>query len=443
MKTESSRHVTPEKVLDQVRQNFGVDRAVIYNDDQFRVGNEAERVVATPGSAGELAELLRLASSEAWRVIPAGSGTWLGVGNPGHGFDLIVSTLRLNQVLEYEPADLTATVGAGLALSSFNALAGTHGQWIPLDPFGAPESTIGATISTASYGPLRGGFGTPRDWLIGIQVAQIDGRLTRAGGKVVKNVAGYDLCKLYTGSYGTLAIITEMNFKLRSLAPTERTLVFYAAQAGELAALAGRLQQAALQPAAMELLTPSGSAGLPLDAAVSALAIRFMHEAEAVESQIAEAQRIGADCQSTVLSESDATAFWSRYHQSETDQRWTTTLRLSFLPANLAGVLASAITELPGAEVRAHAANGVLRILLPAAESENPENKDTIDRLYRLRKTLEGAGGRLVITRAAAGLHERIDVWGDPGGNGPLMLAIKNQYDPRRLLNPDRFVNGI
>jgi len=435
--------VTPEKVLDQVRQNFGVDRAVIYNDDQFRVGNEAERVVATPGSAGELAELLRLASSEAWRVIPAGSGTWLGVGNPGHGFDLIVSTLRLNQVLEYEPADLTATVGAGLALSSFNELAGTHGQWIPLDPFGAPESTIGATISTASYGPLRGGFGTPRDWLIGIQVAQIDGRLTRAGGKVVKNVAGYDLCKLYTGSYGTLAIITEMNFKLRSLAPTEKTLVFYAAQAAELAALAGRLQQAALQPAAMELLTPSGLAGLPLEAAVSALAIRFMHEAEAVESQIAEAQRIGADCQSTVLSESDATAFWSRYHQSETDQRWTTTLRLSFLPANLAGVLASAITELPGAEVRAHAANGVLRILLPAAESENPENKDTIDRLHRLRKTLEGAGGRLVITRAAAGLHERIDAWGDPGGNGPLMLAIKNQYDPRRLLNPDRFVNGI
>ncbi|MFM8393226.1 MAG: FAD-binding oxidoreductase, partial [Acidobacteriota bacterium] len=262
MKTESSRQVAPEKVLDRVRQSFGADRAGLYGDDQFRVGTEKQRVVASPVSAEELAELLRMASTESWRVIPAGSGTWLGAGNPSTGFELIISTLRLNQVQEYEPADLTATVGAGLPLAAFNKLAGAHGQWIPLDPFGSPESTIGATISTGSYGPLRCGFGTPRDWLIGIQVAHIDGRLTRAGGKVVKNVAGYDLCKLYTGSYGTLAIITEMNFKLRSIPPAEKTLIFLAERIEELAMLAGRLQQAALQPAAMEIFTATGKVSI-------------------------------------------------------------------------------------------------------------------------------------------------------------------------------------
>lgn len=443
MKSEQSRPPAPESVLEKVRENFGADRAELYGDDRFRVESEAARVVALPNSAEELAEMLRLASAESWRIIPAGAGTWLGIGNPSNGFELIVSTLRLDRVVEYEPADLTATVGAGLSLASFNGMAGAHGQWIPLDPFGDPASTIGATVSTGSYGPLRGSFGTPRDWLIGIQVAHIDGRLTRAGGKVVKNVAGYDLCKLYTGSYGTLAIITEMNFKLRSIAPAERTLIFQSGQIEDLAALSDRLRQSAvLQPAAMEIISPSESPVPPLDPLSWALVIRFMHEPEAVDSQIAEARRIGAGVGSTDLSEDESTAFWRLYHQSETDPRWTTCLRISSLPASLAELFAGAIRELPGTEMRAHAANGVVRLLLAREPQTEESIIDLSQKLTRLRESLESRGGRMVLTRAA-GLRGKIDAWGGAGATAPLMLAIKKSYDPDRLLNPDRFVNGI
>jgi FAD/FMN-containing dehydrogenase len=206
---------------------FGEDRAEPASGDDFRVAEERERAVAFPRNIDELSEVMRLASGEGWRVIPAGAGTWLEMGARPERFDLVVSTAKMNRTLEYEPADLTATVEAGVPLAAFNRRAAEDRQFIPLDPFGAERSTIGGVIATASSGPLRCAYGTPRDWLIGVAVVAADGRITRAGGKVVKNVAGYDLCKLYTGSFGTLAVIAETSFKLRAIPPHEKTVIFY------------------------------------------------------------------------------------------------------------------------------------------------------------------------------------------------------------------------
>lgn len=437
------RDIPLDQVVSRVREQVGEDRAQLMTDSRYRVGSEETRVVVFPRTAEELAEVLRLASRESWRVIPAGAGTWLEMGNRPAQFQMIVSTSRLDRILEYEPADLTATVEAGCPLSTFNEKAREQGQWIPLDPFGSAQSTIGATIATASYGPLRCGYGTPRDWLIGIRVAQIDGQLTRAGGKVVKNVAGYDLGKLYTGSFGSLAIVTETTFKLRSLAPAEKTLIFYAEQPGTLLDLVARIQDSPLQPAAMEMLSPQPRVQLPIETGVHGLALRFLHEPEAVDSQINEVTLLGGGCRRTVMSEADARMFWRQYHESETDRAWECSLRLTMLPAELPATLEEMNSLLPGTIWRAHAANGILRMHAEEGWLSRWKPKERARKMVEMRQRMQSRGGQLLILRAPDDLLDQVDVWGEAGQTAGLMHALKEKYDPRSLLNSGRFVSGI
>ncbi|MEK7834480.1 MAG: FAD-binding oxidoreductase, partial [Acidobacteriota bacterium] len=167
---EPQRQVSADQILHRLREMFGEDRARIVTGHSFRVVDEPERLVAFPHTIEELSEMMKLAESERWRVIPAGAGTWLTVGNRPVQFQFLVSTAKMNRVLEYEPADLTATVEAGCSLVEFNQQAAKHRQFIPLDPFGDGDSTLGGIIASASSGPLRCAYGTPRDWLIGIRV---------------------------------------------------------------------------------------------------------------------------------------------------------------------------------------------------------------------------------------------------------------------------------
>ncbi|NOT58819.1 MAG: FAD-binding oxidoreductase, partial [Acidobacteria bacterium] len=227
-------HVTPEAVAQRLAEAFGADRVKQPHGNAFRLGEEETRVIAYPHNIEELSAMMKLAHEANWRVAPAGAGTWLEMGNAIAQFHLIVSTAQMNRVLEYEPADLTCSVEAGVTLREFNLQAAEHNQFLPLDPFGDEKATIGATVATASYGPLRAGYGTPRDWLVGCRVVHADGTITTAGGKVVKNVAGYDLCKLYTGSFGTLVILAELYFKMRALPRADATQVFYADDAATL-----------------------------------------------------------------------------------------------------------------------------------------------------------------------------------------------------------------
>ena len=312
LEAEPLRKVSTERILHRLREMFGEDRARLFIADSFRVGEEPERIVAFPHNIEELSEMLKLASDEHWRVIPAGAGTWLTMGNAPVSFHLAVSTAQMNRVIEYEPADLTATVEAGCTLAAFNKLAAQHRQWIPLDPFGAPGATLGGVVATASSGPLRCAYGTPRDWLIGIRVVHTNGGVTKAGGKVVKNVAGYDLCKLYTGSFGSLAVIAEMSFKLRATPPGDKTIVFYAENAERLCALTLRITDSDVQPSAMELVAPANNHALPIEPTRFALVLRFLNEAETIESQISDASRIGYDFERALLTEADAEIFLAR-----------------------------------------------------------------------------------------------------------------------------------
>lgn len=437
------RGASPDKIIHRLREMFGENRAVIASGSDFRTDRERQRLVAFPHNIEELGEMMRLASDERWRVIPAGAGTWLEMGNRPTRFDLIVSTTKMNRVLEYEPADLTATVEAGGPLVAFNRMAAEHRQFIPLDPFGDKRSTIGGVVATASSGPMRCAYGTPRDWLIGAKVVHADGRVTKAGGKVVKNVAGYDLCKLYVGSFGTLAVIAEMSFKLRALPPCEGTIVFYSDNAGALCSLVAGITDSDVQPTAMELISPSDKALPAVENELFALALRFLNEAEAVDSQIGEAARLGADFRHTILGEDDAEAFWQAYYESETSPGAEFILRLSALPADLSAVIGDINRALPQSHMRAHAANGVVRLHAGLTWLDSLKTKERARRIAELRKLTQSRGGQIVILRAPDEIKNQLDVWGEAGETGELMRALKERFDPHALLNPGRFVAGI
>jgi len=437
------RNVYPEQVARQLSVRFGNDRVVLATGDRVRVADETTRVIVFPRNLAELADVLSLAASERWRVVPMGAGTWLEMGNRATEAHLFVSTVRMDRVLEYEPADLTATVEAGCTLAAFNERAAENRQFIPLDPFGDARSTLGAIVASASYGPLRCAFGAPRDWVIGMRVAHSDGRVTKAGGKVVKNVAGYDLCKLYTGSFGTLGIIGEMSFKLRALPSSERTVVCAANEPGDLCALAGRISSSDLQPATMELFSPRaiGLGGL-IDEAY-ALALRFLDEPEAIDAQEQDLSQVSLGVRYFGLSESSASEFWAAYRENETAPHWAWSLRLSVLPSDVASMIADVERLMPAATLCVHASNGVIRVLAEAGWLDGLKTAQRPRRVAELRHAAQARGGQMLIVCAPEDIKSMLDVWGEVGPNARLMRELKAKFDPQSQLNPGRFVAGI
>ena len=440
---EPIRDITSLKVADQLRERFGTDKVRVDPEFEPLPRADSSRVVICPSELSELAEVLSFASSERWRVIPMGSGTWLEAGNPPTGANLFLSTERMTRVIEYEPADLTATVEAGCTLTSFNQLAERHRQSIPLDPFGSSSQTLGAIVATASYGPLRCGFGTPRDWVIGMRVAHPDGAITKAGGKVVKNVAGYDLCKLYTGSFGTLGVIGELSFKLRALPSGDRTILLGSENLDELFNLAAVVSQSELQPAALELFSPSAAAVEDMVPGSFALAVRFIEDEVTVESQSRELERIAGKIAMMELSQEEASQFWREYARCETEAEWVWSLRISVLPTDALRMAREVSELLPSSTIAVHAANGVIRVFDETAALENLKTAQRPRKVSELRQKAQDLGGQLVILRAPGEILERLDVWGEVGQTGRIMRELKAKFDPQSILNPGRFVNGI
>jgi glycolate oxidase subunit GlcD len=240
---------------------------------EAHIVSQNETVIVSPASAEEISEILKLASREGWKVLPAGGGTWLRTTA-----NLIVSTLRLNQIIEHEPADLIAIAQAGVTLTDFNAKLAENGQWLPLDPPDDGRATLGGVVATGIGGPQQLGYGRPRGSVIGMKVVLADGSMIKAGGRVVKNVAGYDLCKLFTGSYGSLGIITELNFKLRPRPAREATVIARGA-VEDLRKGARAILEARLFPVAAEIVNDE-------------LLVRFAGNEKGVAYQIEQARKL-------------------------------------------------------------------------------------------------------------------------------------------------------
>ena len=408
--------------------------AEIVGNENLRAGSAADAIdgvapqmVCEPETPEALARALRWANDAGVKVAPRGGGTKMGWGNPPPGCDLVLSTARLNRVLEHAWADMTVIVEAGCRVGDLQKTLAEHRQQLALDPLWPEQATIGGILSTNDSGPLRARYGSLRDLIIGITVALPDGTLAKSGGKVVKNVAGYDLAKLYTGALGTLGVIVQAIFRLYPLPRESRSLCFSGTPQS--------LNQLLLAILASKLTFT----GLQLRAAPgdSHLDIRFDGTAAGIQAQGKQVQQIAGESLVPYDAPQDA---WTSHRSIWEGAALALVAKLSVLPAQFADVCAmvehvAATDSLAWKLVAQSVGTGYLRL------EGNEQALRTA--LLTVREKLVKMDGTIVVLGCPLAIKRGLDVWGPPSDAQPLMVRIKQRFDPGGTLNPGRFVGGI
>jgi glycolate oxidase FAD binding subunit len=369
------------------------------------VDGNAPKTVVRPGTYDDVCAVLCYANDERLAVIPLGGRLHIGLGNLPSRYDVALDVTRLDQVVEFEPADLTITVQAGMTLGALREAAAGANMMVPFDLQLPGAATVGGVLATALSGPARLSLGAPRDFTIGMRVVTADGRLTRAGGRVVKNVAGYDLCKLYIGSLGTLGVIVEATFKTMPIPQTEQSVAFGFPNAEGACAMVARATKSGL---AMR------SAALSREEGRWRLDISLAGMPHAVERSIAELKQRADDPPAA-----------SEHALAQTS---ALVARCNVLPNKLPALLADVPPE---AHVDAYPATGTCRIATD------------LDALAAIQSLAAKHGATCVIERCPPDAKRDIDVFGKPPSSLALMRAIKQEFDPNGVLSPGRMVGKV
>ena len=426
---------------------------------QYAVDGVEPEAVVFPNTIEELSHLLSAADRDGKAVVPWGGGTAMALGNMTRACGLVINTSRLNRVLEYEPSDLTVVVEAGITLGDLQEELAERGQFLPLDPPLPEKATIGGILSTNSSGPIRAHFGAIRDRLIGIKVVNANGDVTKGGGKVVKNVSGYDMNKVYTGALGTLGIIVEAAFKLVPVFKETRSFLIGCDTPSEAGELAKGLRQLGVTPVALQLV--GGRAFAVREGYAVALQIGGVREA--VERQ---ARMVTDLCKSNGWPATDeGEKFWQILRKGVSgytvdggvggENYWrlirdvgrhsnspaTMIIKATCLPSDAASLVES-LQNIggEGVSVSCNMVNGVVYSYWLEKETSVDELEA---RVTKIRTAASELNGHCVVEVCPRELKERIDVWGLAGPQLGLMKRIKEQFDPNGTLNPGRFVKGI
>ena len=382
-------------------------------------------------------------------VVPRGGGSHLGLGQPPERVDLLLDLSELNAVIEYRPADLTLAVAAGARLADVQSQLAGEGQMLALDPASEPSSTVGGMVAANLSGPRRAGSGTARDLVIGLEVAGVNGLVTRSGGMVVKNVTGYDLPKAHIGAFGTLGVITRVNLKITPCPSVERTLLLPLADPAAAGAAIGAVIDSPLVSSGFDLiqreLTPDIDVG---DGDAWLLAMRMAGTAGGVAAQLAMATDAVAphvDADGVTLDGEAQEGFWwdaDALARSPTDIRSQTTCRLNALSSQTPSLVGSAteIGEDLGLRTTAsaRALHGVVRVRAAGTDDAGV----LTEFVQRLRAAAGRLGSTLVIEYASAEVKQAAGVWG-VAADAPdvqAMDALRAAFDPGRIINRGRFV---
>lgn len=420
---------------------------------RWSVGDAVPEAVVLPRSVQEMADVVGRASEEGWPLVPAGEGSWLRGGGVPRDARLVVSTREMDGIVEYEPGDLTLTAGAGLSLGELGAAAGERGQWLPQDPPDPRRSTLGAFVSTGIPGPLAAGFGRPRDLLLGLTAVTGDGRVVRPGGRVVKNVAGYDLVRLLAGSWGTLAVIVEATVRLFPLPERDLTLLFRGHDARELVPLARTLAGSPLAPDALELLVPGPRDGTAPEGRGgtgrrsgpgAAIAVRLLGSPEAADGKARALLREAGNEPDGRLEGSGSAAFHERRARASGDPDGLS-VRMTLLPARLERLVeeAEGLRSLArerglGARFAVHLTRGTLRLDVGPGPDGGATGDGWAGPLAACRRRIEDAGGSLVALTGPPAVTEAVGPRSEPGAVGRILEGLKRELDPAGILAPGR-----
>jgi glycolate oxidase FAD binding subunit len=389
--------------------------------------------VRHPASVGELGDCVRAAASAGQAVYPLGGGTTLGHGLPPTKRGVVVSTARLDQVLDYPARDMTVTVQAGITLARLAALLAAENQRLPIDVPNAARATLGGALAVNASGPRRYSQGTLRDYVIGISAVNDEGREIKAGGRVVKNVAGYDLCKLYVGSLGTLGVISQVTLKLKPR-PEGHALLTLGCTADAVGPLLDTLHRSRTRPVCLELLNAAAAEalGFPTESAWM-LVVGFEDNREVVSWQVQQLIKELAAASATavtVLAEKSAVPLWSALVEFVAWPEACLTFKANLLPSAVAAFCRQAA----GLLIQAHAGSG---IVIGHAAGDLTADRATA-MLKGLLTTATAARGNLIVTRCPPAWKAALPVWGVPRGDAWLMRRVKDALDPRGLFNPGR-----
>ena len=451
----------------------------------YAVDAKVPKAVVFPKDTRQVAEVIRLANREKLTVVPRGSGTKIGAGNPPRGLDLVVCTSRLNHMPDVDTANLTVTVEAGVKFRDIQARLATQedrcylpldslragsdeficsersnsGCFLPIDPPFCARATIGGILASDSAGPRRLLYGRPRDLLLGVRFVTPGGEIVGSGGKTVKNVSGYDISKLMIGSAGSLGILCEMTLRLLPLPERMETLIMAFDALDNACAGAGEILETNYLPAAVDVLSGntadylhSVGATVPRGAFLVATALESFDEA--VDRMKTGVHEIGKNAGAKAivqLCDQDHQRFWLALGGLRTVVAERTpglvSLKLNFQLSGWKDTLdyadkLLASTGIAGA-LQCHAGCGICLIHMTVAENGGSGSEKMVSAVGELLNRMVEAGGNLVVQAAPPTLKPRLPVWGAPRGDFPIMARIKNRLDPEGIMSPGRFVGGI
>jgi glycolate oxidase FAD binding subunit len=384
--------------------------------------------IVYPQNQAELSAVMVTANQNKWCVLPCGSMSKINWGGLGKNIDIIISTERINQLIEHAVGDLTVTVEAGMKFNQLQKILAKSRQNLAIDPAFPDATTIGGIVATADTGSLRQRYGGIRDQLLGITFIRADGQIAKAGGRVVKNVAGYDLMKLFTGAFGTLGVISQVTFRVYPLPETSAT-VLLTGKAENISQAATILQGSELTPTKADLLSSQLVSSLGLGNGIG-LMIQFQSIHESVKEQSNRILAIGKklSLETVIYTDENEDNLWQQLPKKiySSVNNSAITGKIGVLPTSAVQV----INQINLGLIHLNSGLGLVQL----------ENQSQV---LALRNLCESNSGFLSVLSAPVEIKEKLDIWGYTGNSLQIMQAIKKQFDANLILSPGRFVGGL
>jgi glycolate oxidase FAD binding subunit len=451
-----------DKLVSKLRGMTG-EAHVIRDPDQLKahaLDGKRPKVIVSPGTIDEVSQVVSFANQDHLAIVTKGGGTKMGMGGIPKKMDILLSTARLNRVVDCDTDNLTLSVESGISLNDVQKrLAGEgRGYFLPLDPPFSERATLGGIVATNSSGPRRFLYGTSRDLITGIKAVFPNGDIVVSGGKTVKNVSGYDLCKLLIGCFGTLGIITEITFKLLPLPESEATLLvpFQSLEGAD--HFAQEITHSQLLPASVEIMNGRAAGRIEGHESVSSngnylVAIGLEGVAESIDRQISEMIEKGrkqGSLEAMTLDSEKHRKFWMTLRNLPErlmkEYRSFILLKSNFLISRSGEMLQNyeKLSQELGVDcaMTCHSGNGILYTYI-VGRNVRTKSESLVKLIGKLTAEAVKNEGNLVVEASPVSVKRKVDVWGQPRADQRIMHSIKERIDPAGVLNPGRFVGGI